>query len=227
MLNTLKNQLIVSCQPVDNGPLDQPVIVAAFAQAAIAGGAAALRIEGVDNIRAVRAVTNVPIIGLVKRDLQDSPVRITPWITDVADIIDSGADIVAFDATERVRPYTVEALVRAIHQGGRLAMADCAAAEDGVLALNCGCDILGSTLSGYTSASVPRDPDLALVTELSRLGAFTIAEGRYHSPEQAQQAVKAGADAIVVGSAITRPEHVTQWFAEAIKSVTVSELPAS
>lgn len=223
----MKNRLIVSCQPVENSPLDRPEIVAAFAQAVVASGAVAVRIEGIDNISAVRAATDVPIIGLIKRDLSDSPVRITPWVSDVISIIEAGADIVAFDATQRIRPCTVETLVREIHARKRLAMADCAVAEDGALARDLGCEILGSTLSGYTTETVPQLPDLELVTRLSKMGVFTIAEGRYHSPDQAALALRAGADAIVVGSAITRPEHVTHWFADAVKAATADRRQAS
>ena len=110
MLEQLKGRLIASCQPVTGGPMDRPDIVAAMALAALDGGAAGLRIEGLDNVRAVRAATRAPLIGLLKRDLDDSPVRITPFATDVADLIAAGADFVAVDATSQTRPETVEAL---------------------------------------------------------------------------------------------------------------------
>ena len=63
--------LIVSCQPVPDSPLDKPEIVAAMALAAEQAGAVAIRIEGVANLQATRAVVSVPIIGIVKRDLED------------------------------------------------------------------------------------------------------------------------------------------------------------
>ena len=69
--------LIVSCQPVPDSPLDKPEIVAAMALAAEQAGAVAIRIEGVANLQATRAVVSVPIIGIVKRDLEDSPVRVS------------------------------------------------------------------------------------------------------------------------------------------------------
>ncbi|TBL30201.1 N-acetylmannosamine-6-phosphate 2-epimerase, partial [Klebsiella oxytoca] len=75
-----KGGLIVSCQPVDNSPMDKPDIVAAMAQAAVNAGAVAVRIEGIDNLKETRPLIDVPIIGIVKRDLPDSPVRITPWL---------------------------------------------------------------------------------------------------------------------------------------------------
>jgi putative N-acetylmannosamine-6-phosphate epimerase len=216
ILSQLDGRLIVSCQPVPGGALDRPDIVAAFAQAALDGGAAGLRIEGLANLRAVRAITAAPVIGLIKVDLDDSPVRITPFMQNVRDLVQAGADIVAFDATARPRPEPLSDLVAAIHAAGALAMADCATEGDGLVARDLGCQILGSTMSGYTGGPVPEGPDLALVTGLSRIGPFVIAEGRYQTPAQAALAIGAGADAVVAGSAITRPEHVTQWFVQAI-----------
>lgn len=216
LLDLLRGGLIVSCQPVPGGPMDHPEITAAMARAVLAGGACALRIEGVANLRAVRAITSAPVIGLIKADLPDSPVRITPTLADVAALVAAGADIVAFDATDRPRPAPVAAIAKAIRAAGRLAMADCAGVADGQRALALGVEILGSTLSGYLGGPVPEGPDLALVRGLAGLGGFVVAEGRYYSPAQAAQAMAAGADAVVAGSAITRPEHVTRWFADAI-----------
>ena len=175
-----------------------------------------LRIESAAYVAAVRTATPVPIIGLVKRDLEASPVRITPWLQDVRDLLAGGADIVAFDATRRQRPVPVGDLVAAIHDGGGIAMADCASLADAEAALAAGAAVLGSTLSGYTGGSEPRTPDLALVAGMARLGAWVVAEGRIRTPNEAAMALKFGARAVVVGSAITRPEHVTEWFVEAM-----------
>lgn len=216
ILEQLRGGLIVSCQPVIGGPLDRPEITAAFALAALDGGACGLRIEGIDNLKAVRAVTNVPIIGLIKQDLSDSPVRITPYVEQAEALAASGADIVAFDATDRVRPASISALIAAIKAGGALAMADCSCIEDGRKAAELGCEVLGSTMSGYLGGPVPTGPDLELVSALSECGRFAIAEGRYQKPQDAVEARKHGADAVVVGSAITRPEHITSWFADAL-----------
>ncbi len=197
--------------------MDRPDIVAAFALAAIDGGACGLRIEGIDNLRAVRRVTDMPVIGLVKVDLPDSPVRITPLIAHVDALVEAGADIVAFDATDRPRPVARAALVARIDALGALAMADCATAADGVAAAQLGCAILGSTMSGYTGGQVPEGPDLGILGALAGLGRFVIAEGRYQAPADAAAALAAGADAVVAGSAITRPEHVTGWFVAAMR----------
>lgn len=218
VLEHLRGGLIVSCQPVIGGPMDRPDIVAAMALAALDGGAVALRIEGLKNVLAVRAVTSAPIIGLIKRDLDDSPIRITPFVQDVRDLAAGGADIIAFDATNRQRPSTLAELMAAVHDSNRLAMADCATEADGRTARALGAEILGSTMSGYTGGPVPQGPDLELVAALALIGGFVVAEGRYHVPALAAQAISAGADAVVAGSAITRTEHVTSWFVDAIGS---------
>lgn len=225
LLDGLRGGLIVSCQPVPGGPMDRPEIVAAFAMAALAGGAVGLRIEGEANLRAVRRLTRAPVIGLIKRDLADSAVRITPLLDDVAALASAGADIIAFDATDRDRPVPREALVAAIHAAGKLAMADCAFPEDGARAHALGVDVLGSTMSGYTGGPVPDAPDLHLVKALRRTGGFVVAEGRYHLPALAARAMQAGADAVVAGSAITRTEHVTGWFVDAMAGARSGATP--
>lgn len=196
--------------------MDTVEIVTAFARAALAGGGAGLRIEGIDNVRAVRAVTDAPLIGLIKRDFAGQE-RISPWLEDVEALADAGADIIALDATRRPRDCTVESLIAAIHRRGRLAMADCSDVGDGHAAFAVGADILGSTLSGYTGGVVPDAPDLALLGELAKITPHVFAEGRYNAPPLAAQAIAHGAWAVVVGSAITRAEHVSAWFADAIR----------
>jgi putative N-acetylmannosamine-6-phosphate epimerase len=196
--------------------MDKPEIVASFALAALEGGARGLRIEGIENLRAVRRATSAPIIGLVKRDLETSPVKITPNIQDVEELAKAGADIIAFDATARKRPASCLQLISAIKSAGRLAMADISNVEEARQALGAGADIVGTTMSGYTGGPEPEDPDIELVRQCTKLTPYVIAEGRLRTPDQAAAAKAAGAFAVVVGSAITRPEHVTNWFAAAL-----------
>ncbi len=218
VLEILRGGLVVSCQPVDNGPMDSPEMVAAMAAAAVVGGAAAVRIEGLYNLAAARAAVNVPIVGIVKRDLADSPVRITPFRSDAQALAAAGADVIAYDATDRARPETTAALVAAIKAGGALAMADCATQADGKRALAEGAAILGTTLSGYTEETADKTAgvDTDLIRRFRELGGFVMAEGRVNTPERAALAMNAGADAVTVGTALTRLEHVTGWFATAI-----------
>lgn len=215
-----RNGLVVSCQPLPDSAMDRTDIVVAMAQAAVAGGATAVRIEGVHNVRAVAAVLNVPIIGIVKRDLENSPIRITPYVQDVKDLAAAGARIIAFDGTHRERPASFEALLDATRAAGCVAMADCATDADGLRAWALGCELIGTTLSGYTEQTLHvcgDEPDFELVERLALAGCRVIAEGRLRTPEQAALALRKGAFGVTVGSAITRIEHITEWFANAMR----------
>jgi len=214
-----ENGLIVSCQPVPMGAMDDATHVIGFALAALSAGAVGLRIESAAYVRAVRARTDALIIGLIKRDLPDSAVRITPFVEDVRDLAQAGADIIAFDATDRKRPVAVASLIKTIGEAGKLSMADCSCYEDARHALDMGTDFVGSTLAGYTGGPEPEEPDLSLVAAMRQLTPHVMAEGCIRTPDQAQAAAKAGAAFIVVGSAITRPEHVTSWFCRALDRV--------
>ena len=218
VLDRLRGGLIVSCQPVDDGPMDRVDIIVAMAMAAVAGGAVGLRIEGTDNLAAVRRVVSVPLIGIVKRDLADSPVRITTLEEDVDALVEGGADIVAYDATSRPRPVPARTICERILSQDVLAMADCATPDDGRSALAQGAQILGSTLSGYTAETQDRNngPDFQLVREFAALGGFVMAEGRINTPALAEQAIQAGASAVTVGSAVTRIEHIAGWYRSAV-----------
>ncbi len=219
VLETLRGGLVVSCQPVDDGPMDQPDIVAAVAQAAVAGGAVGLRIEGVDNLRAVRPLVSVPIIGIVKTDSYDTPVRITVSKSDVSALAACGADIVAYDGTDRPRKDPREDVLSSILANGAIAMADCSTLNDARAAQAGGATILGTTLSGYTSATATEgeEPDLEIIRQFGALNAFVMAEGRFNTPKLATNAISAGADCVTVGSALTRLELMTASFAKAVK----------
>jgi putative N-acetylmannosamine-6-phosphate epimerase len=216
----LRGGLVVSVQPVDGGPLDDDEVVVRMAQAAAAGGAAALRIEGARRLAAVRGAVGLPLIGIVKRDLADSPVRITPFVEDVQALATAGADVIAVDVTARPRPVAVPALLAAIRAAGCHGMADASSEADALAAAELGFAIVGSTLSGYAGpphAAVPEQPDIALVQRLAARGLRVMAEGRYDTPERAAQAIAAGAWAVTVGSALTRLEVSTGWFAAAVR----------
>lgn len=215
----LRGQTVVSIQPVPDSPLEKTEFIVAMAQAAEQAGAKALRIEGVANVAAVSRAVNLPIIAIVKRDLADSPVRITPYLCDVASLAEAGATIIAFDATNRERPESRDVIAKAIQESGCFAMADCSNFEDGLWANEVGVDIIGSTLSGYVGGEEPTEPDLQLVKQFSQAGFFTMAEGRYNTPELAAQAIAHGAVAVTVGSALTRLEVMIDWFNSATQAV--------
>lgn len=219
-IERLRGQLVVSCQPVPHGPLDRDDFVVAMAQAAQVAGAGAVRIEGAARVRKVSAAISVPIIGIVKHDLADYAIRITPFVDDVIALSEAGADVIAVDATERARPATLAQLLRTIRLLKRTSMADCSCFLEGLKAQELGFDLIGSTLSGYTAdTACPADaePDWGLVAALSEQGCKVVAEGRLRTPEHAAHAVDCGAYCVTVGSAITRVEHVTDWFVQALK----------
>ncbi len=212
----LRGGLVVSCQPVEAGPMDETDTVVRLALAALAGGARALRIESAARVAAVRVATRSPIIGIVKRDLNDSPVRITPWIADISALAEAGATIIAVDATARTRPVAVSDLLGRIHACGVFAMADCATLAEIDAARRLGFDIVGTTLSGYTGGPLPIEPDYALLAAAAKIAPRVMAEGRFNTPGQVSKAIAAGAWAVTVGTAITRAEVVTAWFCAAL-----------
>ncbi|HEX4840689.1 MAG TPA: N-acetylmannosamine-6-phosphate 2-epimerase [bacterium] len=220
----LAGGLIVSCQAREGHPLHDTRVIAAIARAAAMGGAAGLRLNGEDDIREVRRTLGVPIIGIRKVWTPESPVYITPTFADAQAVVAAGADIIALDATSRLRRggERLEDLIPKIKDVlGRPVMADVATVEEGVRAAALGADLVATTLSGYTDAGpAPEEPDLDLVRNLSRvLRVPVVAEGRYRTPAQVREALRAGAFAVVVGRAITDPLMLTRAFIEGTKGI--------
>ena len=214
----LRGRLVVSCQAPRGGPLDKPSFIAALASSAVIGGAGAVRISGLANIRAVRRAVDVPLIGLVKRPTDHSPVYITPTIDDAVRVADAGADLVALDATDRTRPdgRSAQEAVAVLVAMGLVVVADVDDLESGVAAGDAGARFVATTLAGYTTRRVPARPDVDLVAELAvRTGRPVIAEGRYRSLGQVRAAFRAGAHAVVIGNAITNPTAMTARFVAA------------
>ena len=219
LLEQLRGGLIVSCQATPGSAMDDPHVIAAMARTAQDNGAVAVRIQGLENLRAVRKRVTVPIIGLIKRVYEGFEPYITPTRTEVDAILETGAQIVAFDATERPRPYAerVTAIIERIRRGGALAMADCARFVEGEHAKALGAEILATTLVGYTKETTGADlPATGLVREFRRLGGFVVCEGGIHSPRSARGALDAGADAVVVGTAITNVDWLVKQFSDAL-----------
>ncbi|MBQ4901913.1 N-acetylmannosamine-6-phosphate 2-epimerase [Paenibacillus sp. Marseille-P2973] len=222
ILEQLKGQLIVSCQAYPGEALYGSHIMTAMAIAAKDGGAAAIRANSPQDVAAIKEGCGLPVIGIWKRDYPGSDVYITPCLSDAELLFAAGADIVAVDATERVRPNgeTLETLVSGVRkQPGRLLMADVSTLEEGIAAAALGFDLISTTLSGYTPYSPQSEaPDFHLLKELAAaVQVPVIAEGRIQNPEQAAEALQAGAFAVVVGTVITRPHSVTEQFVRTIR----------
>jgi N-acylglucosamine-6-phosphate 2-epimerase len=209
--------LIVSCQALPGEPLYFQGTMARMALAAEQGGAIGIRANGPDDIRDIKATVKLPVIGLLKRDIPGSDIYITPELADVQAIIDAGADVVAMDMTNREdRAERVVELIRHCHEAGVAVMADISTVEEGLLAESLGADLISTTMSGYTPYSPKQEgPDLELVRQLAELlKKPLVAEGRIWSPVEAVEALEAGAEYVVVGGAITRPQFITQKYAE-------------
>lgn len=226
LLSSLKGGLIVSCQAQVGEPLHSSNIMARMAIAAREGGAIGIRAESPADIAAIHAaVPDLPLIGLWKVTLPgyEKTVYITPRLQDAVEVADAGADIIALDATLRPHPEnrTAAELIPDVKSTtGKLVMADIDNVASALAAVEAGADLLSTTLSGYTEDSPHQEgPDWELVRQLVelKLPIPVIAEGRIHTPEMAREALDAGAFAVVVGGAITRPQQITARFARAIQ----------
>lgn len=223
-LALIKNKLIVSCQADEGEPLRCPEVMAKMALSVKGGGAIAIRANGKDDIMAIRQATGLPTIGIVKRVYKDSDVFITATTKEVQELIDSGTEVITFDATDRPRPNgeTLDDLIKYARQhSDRLIMGDVSTVSEGLSAIKAGCDFVSTTLSGYTPYSrQSKKADFKLIEELAKdHGVTVIAEGKINSPDDALKAYQCGAHSIVVGTAITRPNVITEWFVEKIEEV--------
>lgn len=224
LLNQLKSRLIVSCQAPVNSPLHHPDVIAAIAIACVNQGAGGVRIDTPSHVQAVRKqLPQIPIIGLWKQQDLDSEVYITPRYQDVVAIAKAGADIIAIDATSRKRPggETVTEIIERIHtELGKLVMADVDSFENAESAVAAGADIVGTTLYGYTQATKQLSPpgyDL-LAAMVEKLTVPVICEGGIASPAMAKKALDLGADAVVVGTAITGIDLLAKSFQAVFES---------
>lgn len=217
--------LIVSCQAPADSPLHDPLVIAAMAQAAMNQGAVGVRIDTPAHVKAVRMqCPTAPIIGLWKQQLPGSEVYITPQFHHAEAIASVGADIIAIDATQRERPggETVATLILRIHEElGKQVMADVDTLENAIAAAKAGADIVGTTLYGYTGATQHlQPPGFDLLTQMvEQLDIPVICEGGIASPQMAQQALKLGADAVVVGTAITGIDLQVKAYQQALKTL--------
>ena len=222
ILDSVRGRLIVSCQAQPSEPLFGADIMARMARAAQEGGAAAIRANTPVDIAAIRQMVDLPIFGLYKVDIPGFDVYITPRLRDAFDVAQSGADVIAVDATRRPHPEgtTAEFIALVKSKSGLPIMADISTFDEAIAARLAGSDFISTTMSGYTPYSPQRpEPDLDLVRKLAvEFGPDypLIAEGRIGAPDQMRAALDAGAFAVVVGGAITRPQQITARFVSAL-----------
>lgn len=224
----VKHRLIVSCQAPDGHPFRDPESMARFARTAIDGGAAGIRANSPEDIRAIRALVDVPIIGIDKQLATDGAILITPTFESAHQLVRAGATVVALDCTARGQRYgALERLRRIRAELGVPVMADIATVEEAVAAAGAGADLVASTMRGYTleTAGV-KCFEPAFIAELARaVRVPVLAEGMIGRPEEAAAAIAAGAFAVIIGTAITRPDEITRHFAQAVEAEAARRQP--
>ncbi len=220
IVNYLKNQVIISVQAAHDEPLYAQECMNAMMQSVINGGAKALRLAGERDIKNAKKMFNIPVIGITKPKVLPENWReiayITPTIEDVKILAAAGADIIAFDGTDRKREKnSLEEIITAVKSAGKIAMADISTYEEGITAAALGADIVSTTLSGYTQNSFYEkdEPDFELLKSLVNvLSVPVILEGRVWEVAQVKEAFEHGAHAVVIGSAVTRPQLIVKRF---------------
>ena len=223
-VENLKGKLIVSCQALPHEPLHSSFIMGRMALAAKEGGAAGIRANTKEDIAEIQAQVDLPIIGIVKRDYEDSKVYITPTMKEIEELMEVKPEIIALDATVDLKPggKTLDGFYREIRAAypDQLLMADCSTVEEALHADELGFDFIGTTLVGYTEQSrglkIEAD-DFAIIRQIvAKARHRVIAEGNINTPEKAKRVIELGAFSVVVGSIITRPQLITKSFAEAL-----------
>jgi N-acylglucosamine-6-phosphate 2-epimerase len=220
----IKGKLIVSCQALPEEPLHSPSIMGRMAYAAMLGGACGIRANSVEDIKEIKKTVDLPIIGIIKRVYEGSEVFITPTMEEIDLLYKEGVDIIALDATNRVRPdgKFISEVFPIIKQkyNDQIFMADCSTYEEAQLAYELGFDCIGTTLSGYTEYTLGRHlPDVELIERIVKdINVPVIAEGGIWTPEDLKTVFDRGVHTAVVGTAITRPMEITKRFINAIKS---------
>lgn len=226
MLDRIKGGIVVSCQALEDEPLYGSNIMGRVALAAQQGGAYGIRSNSKEDIIEIKRNVNLPIIGIVKRDYNDSDIYITPTIKEIEELISSECEMIALDATDRKRPNneSLKSFIQKIKEKNSnvLLMADISTVSEAIEAEKLGFDCVSTTLMGYTDISKDYNVttnDFYYLTEiLKNVNIPVIAEGHISTPGLAKKSLEKGAYSVVVGSAITRPKLITETFVSAIKN---------
>lgn len=224
-ISQLKGKLIVSCQALPHEPLHSSFIMGRMALAAREGGACGIRANTKEDIAEIQSQVDLPIIGIVKRDYADCSVYITPTMKEVDELMEVKPEIIAVDATGRLRPDGVtldEFFARARDKyPDQLWMADCSTVEEALYADSLGFDFIGTTMVGYTDESrglkIEADDFKILRDIIDGASHPVIAEGNIDTPQKAKRVIELGAYCVVVGSIITRPQLITRSFAQILE----------
>ena len=223
-IEQLEGKLIVSCQALPHEPLHSSFIMGRMALAAEKGGAVGIRANTKEDIAEIKKMVDLPVIGIVKRDYEDSKIYITPTMKEIDELMEVEPEIIALDATVNVRPEgkTLDEFYKEIREKypNQLLMADCATVEEAIHADELGFDFIGTTLVGYTEQSKGdriEENDFEILREIVKnVKHKVIAEGNINTPEKAKRVIELGAFSVVVGSIITRPQLITKSFADVL-----------
>ncbi|MDO4262008.1 MAG: N-acetylmannosamine-6-phosphate 2-epimerase [Eubacteriales bacterium] len=224
VLELVKGSIIVSCQALPDEPLycEEMSLMPFMAEAARQAGSKCIRTSSIRDVVEIKKKTGLPVIGLIKRRIEGYETYITPTMEEIDALVASDSDVIALDCTfmKRGNGQTINEYLKEIREKypDIALMADISTFEEGVNAWECGVDIVGTTMSGYTPHSVKTEgPNYELVSELVKAVPIpVIAEGRIHRPDQAKKMLELGAHAVVVGGAITRPLEIAQRFYQGI-----------
>ena len=225
-IENLKGKLIVSCQALPEEPLHSSFIMGRMAVAAEEGGAKGIRANTKEDIREIQSKTNLPVIGIVKRDYKDCDVYITPTMREVDELMEVKPEIIAMDATISLRPgkITLDDFFKEVKKKypEQLFMADCSTIEEAIHADQLGFDFIGTTMVGYTKQSkddkIERNDFEILRKIINNVSHKVIAEGNINTPEKAKYVIELGAFSVVVGSIITRPQLITKSFVDVMEN---------
>ena len=221
-LSKTRGGLIVSCQALETEPLHSSYIMSRMAYAAKLGGACGIRANSVEDIRAIRATVDLPMIGLYKIWHDDTDVFITPTLEAAREVWEAGAEIIALDCTDQIthegRPAWELLPIVKKEIPEAMIFADVSNYNEAKRAVELGADIVGPTLYGYTKETASIEyPDLREFARMCRdMGdeAYFVMEGHIYSPEDAIKCLYLGAHSVVVGSAITRPHLTAKRFVD-------------
>lgn len=227
IIDKLKKGLIVSCQALDDEPLHSSFIMGRMALAAKMAGASGIRANTVSDIKEIKENVDLPIIGIIKKDYDNSEIYITPTIDEIDALVNEGVEIIATDATNMKRPQNdgLEDFYKEIREKypNIKLMADCSTVEEAVFADKLGFDFIGTTLVGYTPQSngdqIDADDFKILREIIEKCNHPVIAEGNIDSPEKAKRVLELGAFTVVVGGAITRPQNIAKKFVDCIDTL--------
>lgn len=221
-----KGALIVSCQALEEEPLHSSFIMSKMALAAKQGGARGIRANTCVDIKAIKKEVDLPIIGIIKKNYGKHPVYITPTMVEVDQLMATGVNVIALDATgDRPDGKSLENFFAQCKEKypKQEWMADCSTLAEIQKAAKLGFDYIGTTLVGYTEQSkgmkIEAD-DFSLVRQaLETIDKPIICEGNIDIPEKAARVLELGCYSVVVGGAITRPQQITQKFINRIEAL--------